>query len=311
MIKVSAKVTVGFCVKNAERKLSKPISSIAKQDFPHSLMKLVVVDDGSTDKTLSLVKELVSEIDIKTTVLSSGGKGLASSRQMVVDNAEGEYIVWVDDAFDLAKDFIRKHVEFMEKNPDVGAATGKLISGSDTTVAMLDNAYFVLPVCNLKKIGTGGSIFRLQAILRVGGFDVNIKGAGEDYDISRRITQSGWVLRNDKSAELHKNDRPATLRDLWRKHSWYGYGNHLLYHKFKDRSLLLGSYPLLVLLEGLKSSCQIYRIICKKKVFLLPFLSFFISIAANYGFIRAHITGYGHFSGSNLNSENVSVNETN
>ena len=297
MIEMKTKVTIGLCVKNAAKVVKTAFDSISIQDYPHEFMKLVIVDDGSSDNTLSLGMEFAKETDIPTFVTSSKGKGLGATRQIAVENAEGDYIIWVDDDTMVTKDFIKMHIEFMEKNPNIGAACGKEIPPpcAETVADLLDSISWLLPHRNLKYIGTGGSIFRLEAIVGVGGFDTEIKGAGEDWDISHRIYRSGWLLSINNSAEIRtKGHSSENLRALWKRGSWYGRGNHLLYHKFKDQSLLLGHFPLIDLWGGLKDSCQSYRIIHNKKLFLVPLYSFFISFALNFGFIRAHIDGYGH-----------------
>jgi len=44
----------------------------------------------------------------------------------MVDNASGEYIEWVDSDVVLPKNYLRKQVEFMDRNPGVGAARKKV-----------------------------------------------------------------------------------------------------------------------------------------------------------------------------------------
>jgi glycosyltransferase involved in cell wall biosynthesis len=302
MIEMNIKVTIGLCVKNAANIVKTAFDSISIQDYPHELMKLVIVDDGSSDSTLSLAKKFAQETDIKSSVTSSKGKGLGASRQIVVDNAEGDYIVWVDDDFVLSKDFIRNHVEFMEKNPNVGAARGapNQIPTRTTIVATLESIGLIAlrrGPGNPKAIGAGGAIFRLKVIKKVGGFDAKIKGAGEDQDISHRIRESGWALENNNSAIVYQKFPPATPRDLWKRHFWYGYGNHLIFHKYKDRRLLLECFPPRALLGGFKTSLGVYRATHEKKAFLCGILYFFNSATESIGFIRAHLDGYGHLLG--------------
>jgi len=298
---MSVKVTVGLCVKNSEKEVGTALDSLVKQDFPHELMKLVVVDEVSTDKTLSVVKNFVSKMDIKTEIFSSGGRGLAASRQIAVDNAEGDYIVWVDDDLVLKKDFVRNHVEFMEKNPNVGAANATLTPIGKTLVDTLEAIGMLLVKPNPKSIGTVGAVYRLKAIKQVGGFDINIKGAGEDHDISHRMKESGWALRNRKfgsseSPEFHYGNPPTTWKALWNRYFWYGYGEHFLFHKFETARARIQrlQLPPLALWIGFNFSCRIYQITHKKMVFLLPLHYFFRSIAGCFGFLRAHLDGYGH-----------------
>ena len=48
-------VTIGMCIKNGEKFLKNSIESIMLQDYPKDLMRIIFVDDGSTDKTLQII----------------------------------------------------------------------------------------------------------------------------------------------------------------------------------------------------------------------------------------------------------------
>jgi glycosyltransferase involved in cell wall biosynthesis len=297
---MKTKVTIGLCIKNAAGIMKTALDSVSIQDYPHELLKVVIVDDGSSDDSLSLAMEFAQQTDIKTFVTSSKGKGLGATRQIAVDNAEGDYILWVDDDLVLSKDFIRNEVEFMEKNPTVGAAEGRYVPiAPKTKIGIIEYGAIVAPnLGNPKRIGTGGSIFRLKALESAGGFDVRIQGTGEDLDVSRRIRESGWALATVSTARFSMKYPPATLKALWKKHYWYGYGNHFLFHKYRDQRMLLQYFPPFILLVELMFSYLIYRITNKKKVFVFVILHFISIIAQHRGFIRAHLDGYGHTKGS-------------
>jgi glycosyltransferase involved in cell wall biosynthesis len=298
MIEMNTKVTIGLCVKNGAKIVKTAFDSISIQDYPHKSMKLVIVDDGSRDNTLSLALEFAQATDIPTFVTSSKGKGLGATRQIAVDNAEGDYILWVDDDLVLTKGYVKSQVEFMEKNPNVGAAKGVDDAISTQYVINIINFGGLLPSERLNQIGTGGSIFRLKALEKVSGFDVRIKGAGEDLDVSRRIRASGWTLAINNSARVYQKYSPTTPKALWKSHFGYGYGNHFLFHKHKNKQFLLQYFPPFALLGGLKMACMIYRVTYMKKAFVFPILFSFISIAESLGFIRAHLDGYGHVNGN-------------
>jgi glycosyltransferase involved in cell wall biosynthesis len=294
---MSTKVTLGLCVKNGAKVVKTAFDSISIQDYPHECMKLVIVNDGSTDNTLSLALKFAQETDIPTFVTSSKGKGLGTCRQIVVDNAEGDYIVWVDDDLVLTKGYVKSQVEFMDKNPNVGAAQGVY---SVISTHIYSTLYFagLIPLQRpLNQIGTGGSIFRLKALEKVGGFDVRIKGAGEDLDVSRRIKESGWALATNNSARYYEKYYPATLKAFWKRNFGYGYGNHFYFHKYGDQEFLIQYFPPFALLVGLKMSIMIYRITIMKRVFAFFILHSLSMIAGGVGFARAHLDGYGHVTG--------------
>ena len=180
------KVTIGVCVKNCANIIGETVNSILTQDYPHALMELIFVDDGSEDDTLSTIKRYLTELDISTRIFHHDWKGLGASRSVVVDNANGKYIAWVDGDMTLSPEFLRQQVEFMDNHPKAGIAKGKYcLSGQGNLVSDLENMEFA--ISNLRRtceansipLGSGGSIYRVEAIREIGGFDLNITGSGE------------------------------------------------------------------------------------------------------------------------------------
>ena len=123
--RAAMKITVGVCVKNSERTIKGAIDGILNQNYPREQMQVIIVDGCSTDRTLPIIKNMISETDMSVEILSDKGKGLGAARQTVVDNAKGDYIVFVDGDVELQEDFVQKQVDFMEKNPKVAAAVGR------------------------------------------------------------------------------------------------------------------------------------------------------------------------------------------
>jgi glycosyltransferase involved in cell wall biosynthesis len=291
---MSAKITIGLCVKNGARIVDSAFNSISFQDYPHSSIKVVIVNDCSSDNTLSLALNFAKKTDISTFVITSKGQGLAAARQIVVDASEGDYILWVDDDLVLSKDYVRSQVDFMDRNPKVGAAKG-------TNDNVLRQCLFDILSLEIHKssavfhqIGTGGAIFRIKALKQVNGFDIKIKGAGEDFDVSRRISESGWVLALNSSAKLHQANPPRTMNALWKSHFGYGYGLHYLLHKHSDSTFVTSFFPPIALFGGLKTARLLYDSIRKKEVFIYPLLFCFATIADSVGFVCGHLEDYGH-----------------
>jgi glycosyltransferase involved in cell wall biosynthesis len=292
---MNAKVTIGLCVKNGEKVVKTALNSISIQTYPHESMKLIIVDNGSTDRTLAIVTKFAQETDIPTFVTSSKGKGLGETRQIALNHAEGEYILWVDDDLVLMENYVKEQVEFMDKNPKVGATKGTVNKVFSRPFYNIIDFGFVIPSTgSLGQIGAGGSIFRLQALRAISGFDIKIRGAGEDLDVSKRLRAAGWLLASNASAGLYQKYPPTTLKAFWRKGFGYGYGNHYLFHKFNEKAFILQYFPPFALIGGLKMTATIYRITHRKKVLVFFALFSYTKIVQSLGFVRAHLDGYGH-----------------
>ncbi|MEM2779678.1 MAG: glycosyltransferase [Candidatus Bathyarchaeia archaeon] len=288
-------ITIGVCVRNCASTIREAIESIMAQDYPHELMEVIFVDDGSEDDTLSIIKEYEPKMDIKVKIFHHEWKGLGFSRNIVVKNASGKYIIWVDGDMTIPKNFVRKQFEFMRMNPKVGIAKARYgLPHKDNIVAILENIPYV--VSDLKNVpldsklpGTGGSIYRTKAIRQVGGFDEGLTGVGEDQDAASRIKDAGWLIERTDVFFFEK--REQSWRELLHKYFWYGYGNYKLYRKNKKIFKLIKMNPIAGFLAGALLSVCAYRLVRKKIVFLLLPFHFALKMTAwCLGFIKHYIT---------------------
>jgi GT2 family glycosyltransferase len=222
---------------------------------------------------------------------------------MVVDNAEGEYIVWVDGDMVISTDYVKKLVEFMDRNPKVGIAKGKQSLEFTSNMLGTLEAYsraagkmvnFSSESAYSKSLGTSGSIYRIEAIRQIGGFDKNIRGYCEDWDVEIRVKAAGWLLHLINAIFLDYERRGLTWKDLWTRYWRRGYDTHYFLHKNKDRKLIrhYRMFPPAAFLLGLIHARMLFKLTYRKGVFLLPLQYLFKMMAWYFGFIRSHLNCY-------------------
>ena len=291
-------VTLGLCVKNIEATVAYTIKSIVQQDFPHELVELIVVDGYSEDNTLKIIKKYILGTDIACRFFFEN-KGLGFARQIVVDNALGDYVVWVDGDLVLTRDYLRKQVGFMERHPAVAIGRARYGIWPDSgPIAYLENIPFVVETSKYSSnlplgiCGTEGAIHNVKAMRQVGGFDVNIRGAAEDIDLARLMLAKGWEARMT-DATFYELCRES-WRDLWDEYSWWGFGGHFGYHKTKELGLPFKMSPLGGFLAGCLRFPSAYKLTHRKLLLMLPFHYAIKRLAFCYGFTKAHFRHYGH-----------------
>jgi len=299
--KMKPKVTIGVCVRNNASTIREAIESIIGQDFPHELVELIVVDGHSEDKTLSVIKESLENSSIKSKVFNEN-KGLGYARQIVVDNAEGRYIVWVDGDMIISRSYLRELLEFMEKHPEVGIAKGKMALESGGNLLSTLEAFsraagkmvdYRSRRAYSKVLGTSGSIYRTQAIAQVGGFDKDLKGYGEDWDVEIRVRAAGWSLLTTYAKYLDYERCGLTWKTLWSRYWRRGYDTHHFLHKNKGLIKHYRMFPPAAFLSGLLHAYKLFKLTRKKVVYLLPFQYVFKMTAWYIGFINSHMDSYG------------------
>jgi GT2 family glycosyltransferase len=247
-----------------------------------------------------LILKLLPSIDIKSKLFQHKWRGLGYSRNVVLNNAAGDYIVWVDDGTIISKGYVKQNVQFLEKNPDVGVTKGLIgeYSGSNNISTMENMLSLVFYHKHLgrfttKMPGIGGSIYRVKAARKVGGFDERIRGANEDTDIAYRMILDGWrtyITHSNFLLTYNKN-----FKEVWIKNLWYGYGAHFNLHKHRKlRMILYKSTPIAGLFEGLLISKTAYKLTYNKLAFLLPIFLSLKRAAFCLGFIKSHLDSYGH-----------------
>jgi len=294
-------VTIGLCVRNSAETLPEAIMSIAHQDFSHDSMELIFLDDGSQDKTLSIIQASVLRIDIPAKVFRSSWRGLGHARNMVVANASADLILWVDGDMVLPSNYVRSLVEFMKQHPEVGVAKGKQsLSPGGNLLATLESCSraagrmvdYRSDKGRYRALGTGGAIYRTAAIVQVGGFDENLRGYGEDWDAEIRIRDAGWVLDTVDATFSDYERYKITWKSLWRRYWLRGYYTHYFLHKNRGLIKHHRMFPPAASLSGLLSSFVIYRLTRQKAVFLLALESTFKMTAWYAGFLRSHFNSY-------------------
>lgn len=99
---------------NVDRYITEAIQSVLEQSY--STYKIIVVDDGSTDNTLSALKRFHGRINI----ISKSNGGPASARNLAIKTSSGELIAFLDGDDLWTKNKLERQVETLAQNSSAG-----------------------------------------------------------------------------------------------------------------------------------------------------------------------------------------------
>lgn len=114
---------------NGESYLSRFFDSILNQTYTN--LEVVLINDGSTDRTENIVNQYRSLFDKKGITLiyefqKNAGQAAALNRGLKLFT--GEYVTWIDSDDEIMPDFIKKKVDFLEKHSEYVYCYGKAIA---------------------------------------------------------------------------------------------------------------------------------------------------------------------------------------
>lgn len=147
-------ISVVVPVYNAESYVKKCVDSLISQTY--SPVEIILVNDGSTDSSLSVIRELECE---SIRVIDKPNGGAAYARNVGVDEASGEYVTFVDADDYVSSDYISVLYNLITKyNSDISFVGFVMTndkqysfsSGSDTRLVSREDMLYRL--CNQNKI---------------------------------------------------------------------------------------------------------------------------------------------------------------
>jgi glycosyltransferase involved in cell wall biosynthesis len=161
---------------NHERFIEEAVSSVLAQDFPAATREILVVDDGSTDRTPELLGKFASQIRI----LRKPNGGQASAFNHGIPQCRGEIIAFLDGDDWWAPNKLRAVVEAFSSHPAVGlvghSITQVLADGTRRSELVRESPQFRMDsvagarLFRLRKsfLGTSRMAFRADLLRRIG-----------------------------------------------------------------------------------------------------------------------------------------------
>ena len=101
---------------NCEKYLCDCLDSCVKQDLPNNEYEILCINDGSTDTSINILNDYANKYS-QIKVFSQENRGVSAARNIGLDNAKGEYIMFVDGDDLIRANCLRDLKKTLEEKP--------------------------------------------------------------------------------------------------------------------------------------------------------------------------------------------------
>jgi len=233
-LKSCPKVTVVIPCYNDSRSVKKSAISVLNLNYPKKKLELIIVNDGSTDDSKQVLKNLKREYcnrNISIINQPNYGKWQVLNRGLAI--ATGEYFVCLDaDSVVESNALINLLPEFKEKRIAAVLPILKINSPKNFLQRLqwyeyLINIFYkkIIGMLNCIHVAPGPfSIYKTEILRKVGGFKEG--HYTEDLEIALRLQAANYKIKQSFDGEVY-TESPATFKELWIQRTRWNRGSIL------------------------------------------------------------------------------------
>lgn len=190
---------------NEEKYIEKCLNSILESEYPLDYMELIIVDGGSSDSTLTIIKKLTHNFSL-IKILHNPHKTVPFAMNMGVKEARGEYIIRLDAHSTYPKEYFSKLIKYalILKADNIGGVCLTEVKTENYKSTAIKEVLS-------NKFGIGNSLFRVgidqiteadtvvfgcfkkNVFERFGYYDERLE-RNQDIELNKRIKREGGKI---------------------------------------------------------------------------------------------------------------------
>lgn len=221
-------VSVILAMYNEEIVMRRTIRALLKSAYP--VAEIVIIDDGSTDRTAAIGANL-ARLFSKVTLVKRPNGGKAAALNLGVKSARGDIVVMLDADTIFTKHTI-SHLVAAFRDPRVAAVSGNCKVGNRVnqltiwqhieyvTANQLEKRAFAELNC-MTVVPGSNSAWRKSVVEQLGYYKSDT--LAEDAELTMRLLNAGYYVVYENRATSYE-ECPETVRDFMKQRSRWSYG---------------------------------------------------------------------------------------
>ena len=231
---------------NREALIGRAIASVQRQECSLPL-KIIVVNDGSTDSTPKILKKLSTE-DSRITVIHQENRGVSSARNAGIATLrkDTKYVTFLDSDDLMVNNRFFKHIQHLEHDSSIDYVIGEVAVINDFGIGQLEpRPDQKLHMVQVVTHNVASTIFRHAVFKKIGGFNTDLIAA-EDLDLFLRLAEAQIPFKQDNQPCIyyvqHNGDRLTLDKKLVAKISAKAIAMSLVRRKKVPVKLLMPTF---------------------------------------------------------------------
>ncbi|MBI5227899.1 glycosyltransferase family 2 protein [Candidatus Micrarchaeota archaeon] len=220
---IRPKVSIVIPAYNEGMYLEQCLQSVLSLDYPKEKLEIIMVDDGSTDDTCKIAKNIAASAEqsgFNFRVFTKENKGKGAALNFGIAKISGEFVATMDADSYLSPNVLLEMLPYFEDKNTMAVTPAVKIAPTRSWLKELQRVEYLMILFSRKILSfvdsvpvTPGpfSLFRSSVFSVVGGFDE--KNLVEDQEIALRIQSHNFKIHSSLTAEVY-TEPPAGIGEL-------------------------------------------------------------------------------------------------
>lgn len=205
---------------NEEKMIGRCLESLAKLAFARDRFEVLVVDNGSQDRTLAIAESFKDRLNLK--VLQQAGVRISALRNLGARAASGGILAFLDADCLAPADWLDRIFTLARADGAGVLGAHYLLPENSSWVGRTWHRYQEAPKSGeVSHVPAGDLIMRRDDFLKLGGFDETIQ-TNEDYELCDRARKAGMHVEAFPQIGVIHLGTAQSLRVFFRKQAWHG-----------------------------------------------------------------------------------------